>query len=186
MSAGHRVLVLGAGPIGLAAVFWARRLGAGRIAVAASSRRREGIAHDVGATSFHVMDDGMGEALLRELGGEPDLVIECIGIPGMIERAIELVRPRGTVVILGLCLGHDSLMPFTALTKELRLQFAQGASLSQFGIVADALSSGAVEPRSMITDTISLEALPTAFEALRQRTSQCKVMVDPWRSTRAG
>jgi threonine dehydrogenase-like Zn-dependent dehydrogenase len=42
------------------------------------------------------------------------------------------------------------------------------------------LDAGAIEPRSMITDRVSLAGLPAAFEALRQRTHQCKVMVDPW------
>jgi (R,R)-butanediol dehydrogenase/meso-butanediol dehydrogenase/diacetyl reductase len=180
MEAGQRVLVLGVGPIGLATIFWARRLGAGRIAAAASSRRRETMAFAHGASSFHVMDDGLGEAVVHSLGGEPDLVVECIGVEGMIGRSIDLVRPRGTVIALGLCLARDWLMPFTGLSKEVRLQWAQGSSLSQFATVADVLASGAVEPRAMVTDTVSLEALPAAFEALRRRTSQCKVLVDPW------
>jgi (R,R)-butanediol dehydrogenase/meso-butanediol dehydrogenase/diacetyl reductase len=49
MQPGDRVLVIGAGPIGLAATFWARRLGAGRIAVTASSARRAPLARQIGA-----------------------------------------------------------------------------------------------------------------------------------------
>jgi len=47
----------------------------------------------------------------------------------------------------------------------------------------DALRSaeaGAIEPRSMITDTVPLAALPAAFEALRRPTYQCKTLVEPW------
>jgi (R,R)-butanediol dehydrogenase/meso-butanediol dehydrogenase/diacetyl reductase len=32
----------------------------------------------------------------------------------------------------------------------------------------------------MISETVSLSAMPPAFEALKDRTTQCKVMVDPW------
>jgi threonine dehydrogenase-like Zn-dependent dehydrogenase len=32
----------------------------------------------------------------------------------------------------------------------------------------------------MITDTVSFDQFPAAFEALRNRTTQCKVMLDPW------
>jgi hypothetical protein len=33
----------------------------------------------------------------------------------------------------------------------------------------------------MITGTVGLDELPVAFEGLRQRTTHCKLMVDPWR-----
>ena len=59
-----RVLVIGAGPIGLAAVFWARRMGAGRVAVMASTARRGPFADAAGATSFLVGgDDPVAEAI---------------------------------------------------------------------------------------------------------------------------
>ena len=184
MTVGQRVLVLGAGPIGLACIFWARRLGAGHIAVAATSRRREAMAFALGASSFHVMDDGFSESVENTLAGAPDLIVECVGAPGMIQIAIDLVRTRGTVMLLGVCLVSDSLMTFKALGKEVRLQFSNGASLHQFATAADVLSSGAVEPRAMLTETVSLEALPSTFESLRQPSHQCKVMVDPWASSR--
>jgi (R,R)-butanediol dehydrogenase/meso-butanediol dehydrogenase/diacetyl reductase len=45
--------------------------------------------------------------------------------------------------------------------------------------VLDLLDAGRVDPRPMITDTVTLELLPGAFEALRKPTSQIKVMVRP-------
>ncbi len=40
-------------------------------------------------------------------------------------------------------------------------------------------TSGRVDPRPMITDMVTLDQLPGAFEALRKPTSQIKVMVRP-------
>jgi threonine dehydrogenase-like Zn-dependent dehydrogenase len=54
--------------------------------------------------------------------------------------------------------------------------------LKDFQVAIDTLDSGHIAPRSMVTDRIALDAVPTAFEALRQRTTQCKVMIDPWAS----
>ena len=51
--------------------------------------------------------------------------------------------------------------------------------MRDFEICADALAANSEVPRAMITDTVSLDALPDAFEALRQRNQQCKVMVRP-------
>ena len=48
----YPVAIIGAGPIGLGAVYWARELGAGPIAVTAASRQRESIAMQMGANSF--------------------------------------------------------------------------------------------------------------------------------------
>jgi threonine dehydrogenase-like Zn-dependent dehydrogenase len=64
--------------------------------------------------------------------------------------------------------------------KEVQLQFAVTYSMAEFTHVADTFDAGHVEPRSMITDRVSLDDLPAAFEALRQRSHQCKLMVDPW------
>jgi (R,R)-butanediol dehydrogenase/meso-butanediol dehydrogenase/diacetyl reductase len=43
----------------------------------------------------------------------------------------------------------------------------------------DALAEGAIEPRLLITDTISLSDTPEVFESLKRRTSQCKVLIAP-------
>ena len=45
--------------------------------------------------------------------------------------------------------------------------------------VAVPIIAGAVEPAMMVTDTVSLTDMPPVFEALRTRTTQCKVMVKP-------
>ena len=99
----------------------------------------------------------------------------------MIGQAIDMVRPRGTVSVLGLCMAADTTQPFAALLKEVKVQYAVGTSLYQFGMVADVLDAGHVEPRVMVTDSVSLSQMPAMFEALRQRSSQCKVLVSPWR-----
>lgn len=179
---GDKVLVIGAGPIGLGAVFWARELGAGSIAVTASSRTREGLAMQVGATSFVLpaTPDELPQAAMDALGGMPDVVIEAVGKPDMIARAVNCVRPAGTVMVLGFCSRPDSFIPAIAVWKEVKLLFGMTYSLSEFEHVARVLDRGAVEARAMVTDQIGLGALPDTLEAMRHRTHQCKVLVDPW------
>jgi threonine dehydrogenase-like Zn-dependent dehydrogenase len=177
---GARVLVQGAGAIGLAAAFWSRRLGAGRIAVTARSNRGESYAMQLGANRFLVSNEDLQAQVGAALGGAPDVVFECAGVPGMVAQAIKLVRPRGTVVILGNCMLPDTFYPAQAMFKQVRIQGSMVYSLREFEIVAQVLDAGHVEPRCMVTDTIGYEALPQAFESLRQPSGQCKVMVDPW------
>ncbi|RYG85131.1 alcohol dehydrogenase [bacterium] len=179
MEPGARVLVVGAGPIGLAAVYWARRLGAGRIAVTAGSTRRADLARTMGADVFVDPADSSPEAVNRALGGPPDVVYECVGKPGLIQRCIEYCRPRGTIVVLGLCTPPDTFMPFHLVVKEQVIQASAFYELRDFEMSARAMDEDGDTPRAMVTDVIGLEALPTVFEALRQRSTQCKVLVNP-------
>lgn len=180
ISPGARVLVLGSGSIGLAAAFWARRCGASRVAVASRSARAQVHAHSMGATHFETFGEEFAANVQTALGGPPDVVFECTGVPGMLAQAIEIVRARGTVMILGNCMMPDSLVPSLVMFKQLRLQGSMVYSRRDFEIVAEALDAGHVEARTMITDTVSLAELPVAFEALRHPSYQCKTLVDPW------
>jgi (R,R)-butanediol dehydrogenase/meso-butanediol dehydrogenase/diacetyl reductase len=180
---GSRVLVVGAGPIGLAAIYWARRLGAGRIAATAGSTRRAELAHTMGADVFLDPAEASPEAAVKALGGWPDVVYECVGVPGMLGRCIDYVGPRGTVIVLGLCSKPDTFVPFNLIAKEVRMQASAFYDRRDFEVCADALDKDPDTQRAMVTDVVQLEQMPPMFEALRHRTTQCKVLVDPRKRT---
>ncbi len=174
-----KVLILGAGPIGMAVAFWARRMGAARIVVQDIADYQRDRALHLGATGFiNDASDPIGSAE-RALDGKADIVFECVGLPGLIAQAVEQVRNRGTILLLGLCTKPDTFNSFAMLSKEVRLVTSAFFTRSEFEAALDALNAGAVEPRGLITDTISLEATPDVFESLRRRTHQCKVMIAP-------
>ena len=177
---GARIVVVGLGAMGMGVIYWARRLGAGKIVASARSPWREEMALGMGATTFIANDADFIGNTTEFLGGLPDIVFECTGAAGLIAEAVNLVRPRGTVLALGACNHPDPIHPFFAMTKEVCIQFTAAYSLQDFQYTVDILNSGAVEPRSMVTNTISLDELPAMFESLRGSNRQCKVMVDPW------
>ncbi len=176
---GDKVLVLGAGPIGLAAAFWAKRMGAGKVAIQDVAEFQRQRALDMGADAF-VVDpaDPVGSAE-RALGGKADIVFECVGIPGLIAQAVEQVRNRGTILLLGLCTQPDTFNSFAMLKKEARLVTSAFFTLQDYQASLDALAEGAIEPRLLVTETISLADTPGVFESLKHRTSQCKVLIAP-------
>jgi (R,R)-butanediol dehydrogenase/meso-butanediol dehydrogenase/diacetyl reductase len=176
---GARVLIIGAGPIGLAAAYWSKHMGAGRIAVTAGSTRRAGLALTMGATHFIDPANASPEAVNEALGGPPDIVYEAVGKPGLIQRCIEYCKPRGTIIVLGLCSHPDTFMPFQLVSKEQNIQASAFYEVREFEVAADVLNRDPETPRAMVTDIVTLEDMPPAFEALRHRSSQCKVMVDP-------
>lgn len=180
LNGGLRVAILGAGAIGASAAYWARRLGAGPIAMIARTRRNEGLAAAVGADSFLTVNDDLPRQLEDALGGAPDLVIECAGASGAIQQSIMLVRNGGTVLALGGCIQPDTIMPAVAMFKDIRLQFSVAYGHADFVQCVKTLDAGAVEPRALVGETISLSALPERFETLRSGSHAAKIMVDPW------
>ena len=177
LARGDRVLVLGAGPIGLAVAFWARRHGAATVVVQDIVPYQEERALQMGATGFVSDREDPVAAGLRALGGLADIVFECVGLPGLIAQSVEMVRVKGTVVLLGLCTKPDTFVPFKALSREVRLQTSAFFTVEEYRASLDALNAGAAEPRYLVTGTVRLAEVPGEFEALRRRTHQCKVLI---------
>lgn len=174
-----RILVLGVGPIGLATIWWAARAGCRQIVAAAPSRRRAELALAMGASAFVTLDDGFAQGLADALGGQvPDIVFEGAGRPGAIATALEHVGNRGTVVSSGMCLSPDSFVPGFAMMKQVRLQFSMAYLARDFRDSVAMLDAGHVEPRAMVTRTITLDRLPATIEALRSASDDCKVLVE--------
>lgn len=176
---GDKVLILGAGPIGLAVAFWAMRAGASTAVIQDVTDYQHDRALAMGATGFvSEPADPVGSAE-RALGGKADIVFECVGIPGLIAQAVDQVRNRGTILLLGLCTRPDSFNSFAMLSKEVRLITSAFFTRGEYKAALDVLDAGAAEPRMLVTDTISLADTPARFEALRTRTHDCKILIAP-------
>lgn len=174
---GDRVLILGAGPIGLLVAFWARRHGARDVIVADIVRHQEERAAAIGATGFALSGPDLADEFRTRSGGEPDIVFECVGKRGLIDFACRQVRIHGTVVGVGLCVGGDDWDPFAALSKEIQLIFAVFFNMAEFETALGALGPGRYRPQVLITDRIGFGAVPDMFEGLKRRTTQCKVLI---------
>jgi (R,R)-butanediol dehydrogenase/meso-butanediol dehydrogenase/diacetyl reductase len=179
MKPGARVLVVGAGAIGLAVVYWARRMGAGCVQVADLHDHQRDRAMDLGATGFLLSGPDLARQAAEACGGAPDIVFECVGKVGLIDHCIDLVRPRGTVCVLGLCTGTDRLDSFRAISKEVNVIMSVFFDMHEFANAIDALDTGRYAPQNLVSDTVSLQQAPKAFEDLRNRTTQCKVLIAP-------
>ncbi|SCY95920.1 zinc-dependent alcohol dehydrogenase [Paracoccus tibetensis] len=175
---GAHVLILGAGPIGLLVAFWARRMGAAEVVVADIRPDQAGLAATVGATRFEISDNGLADRLAQD-GVFPQVVYECVGRPGLIDRAVALVAGRGTVVGVGLCIGPDSWNGFAALHKEVTLVMSAFFSMAEFEMALEALRPGqGAGPQKLITERITLDAAPDTFAKLQAAASGCKTIIE--------
>jgi (R,R)-butanediol dehydrogenase/meso-butanediol dehydrogenase/diacetyl reductase len=179
---GANVLVQGAGPIGLSALFWARRFGAGAVDVVEGAPVRAAIAERMGANRVvapPARDAEPGTAPELDREGQYDMVVECVGRPSLLMQALSQLKPGGTIVSLGFCFEPDQLIPAIAGGREARVLFPQLYSVSEFHYALDALHAGAVEPRHMVTRSTSLDELSGVFDSLRNNPAECKVLIDP-------
>ena len=177
---GANVLVIGAGPIGLAVAVWARFFGARIVMVSEKAQGRRALAERFGAT--HVIDPSHempGPAFMKAAGSPPEVIFECVGVPGMIQQCVLLAPPRGRIVVVGVCMQPDTLFPVFASVKGLTLNFVVGYRKQDFQLTLDMLAAERIAGLPMVTDTVDLARLPDAFEALKQPSTQCKVMLDP-------
>jgi (R,R)-butanediol dehydrogenase/meso-butanediol dehydrogenase/diacetyl reductase len=162
----------------LAVVYWARRLGAAQITVASRSAHRREVVEAMGADTVV----GFGETDLetfRTTPTPPDVVAECVGKPGMIDLAVQVVRPGGTLISLGMCTESEPVLPALCAFKDVGMFFPIAYSTAEFEQTANALENGHVLPEMMVSEIISLNALPDKIEALRGGAKSLKVLVDP-------
>jgi (R,R)-butanediol dehydrogenase/meso-butanediol dehydrogenase/diacetyl reductase len=177
---GETCLVLGAGPVGLAAALWARHFGAGQVIVSEITPARRALAVRMGATkSLDPRAAGLDSSLAEIAPEGPEVVFEAVGAPGVIAEAIDRARFRGRVVVAGLGFSADTIQPLAATSKEVSLSFVLAYEKDDFQYTVDMMEQERIEPLPIVTDRIGLDDVPEAFRALAKPDSQCKVVAYP-------
>jgi len=178
MPRGATVLVIGAGPVGLATMLWAKFLGARHVIVSEKAEVRRQMAAKFGATDAIDPGEPLVAQVQKIAGKAPDVIFECVGVPGLLNTAM-LEAPRGArIVVAGVCQQPDTILPLMGIVKELEIQFVLGYRPDDFDYVIAMIASDRIDVAHMVTDIVDLDALPAAFEALRKPSHQCKVMLE--------
>ena len=105
------------------------------------------------------------------------IVIECVGLPDFLGRAIRHVGQFGQVISLGFCTAPDAIVPAIAARKAVTMRFPVGYTLSDFEHVARDMDKGHADPKMLISSEIDLLDLPAMFDALRGPNRETKVHV---------
>ena len=172
IGAGDRVLVIGGGSVGLTSACWARELGATQVTVSDPVAARRDAATHFGATA--VIDP-----TVEELGGPYDVVLECVGAPGLLDVCASVAEHHGRIVVAGVCADPDPLQQLVPLLKELTIAFSVYYSPEEFRTVIAAFESGRIDPVPLLSRTVGLDALDELFASLGGGSEDLKVAVDP-------
>lgn len=177
---GDRVLVIGGGPIGLAVVAFAKLAGALQVVVSERADVRRTTSLAFGATgTIDPQKEEIASSFARIAGGPPDVIFECVGVPGLLQECVNLSAPRGRIVVVGVCMVEDNFVPMTGIFKEVNVQFVLGYTKPNWALVLNLLGGQGIDPEPMITNVFDLDELPSEFEALRTPSKQIKLLVNP-------
>ncbi len=186
VSLGDRVLILGAGAIGLLSVLAARAAGATDIAITARHAHQGAMARRLGATRvFAATPPGQGELMDFASANPVDVVVETVGgSADTLNEAIASVRPGGTVAVLGVFTTPPACAALALVLKEVRLvgslTYGRKGSRADFDVAMGILAAHREVVRDLITHRFALGAIANAFETAADKTrGAIKVTVAP-------
>ena len=172
---GKKVLITGSGPIGTLCVLSARRAGAEKIVVTDISNNALGFSKTSGADEIINTLTNYNELEQYQIGkGSFDVAIECSGSASGINDAIKSLKPKGTLIQLGL--GGDILMPLvTVTTKELNIK-GSFRFHSEFELAVKLMQKKLIDVNPLITHKIPFENAKQGFSiALDEKENSMKV-----------
>jgi L-iditol 2-dehydrogenase len=174
IDAGARVLVTGAGPIGLVCVQTALAFGATEVVVSDVNPVRLALARDLGATA--VID--ARTATVSDLDGAPQVLLECSGFPPAIGEAIRALDRAGRAVLVGM--GGDEIPLPLSVVQERELEVTGTFRYANTWPTAIALvAAGRVDLDRLVTGTFRLDEAAAALTAGQRDEHTVKAVVRP-------
>ena len=159
---GHTVLITGAGPIGMMLGQWAKNAGAFKVYFSDKDERKLDFARAYGFFSYN------GETV--------DAAIEGVGVSSTFALCLEALKPMGSLVLMGNPPGDIKLSQkeyWHILRKQLILKGTWNSVYNQFRnewrVAVDAISSGLLDVKPLITHRFALDECAEAFKVLYER-----------------
>lgn len=175
---GADVLIIGAGPIGLALAKWAKYFGADFIAISEMVPSRIERAQTTGADLVidAAQESDPVEAMQRLSGKAPQIIFECVGRP-MLQKLMKIAPHGSHLCLLGACMENEEINISMISTKNLSLSIPFGYGLKEFAYILDLLDRGEIDTFPLISAVVPLMQTPETFELLRKPNDHCKVLL---------
>ncbi|KAI8478481.1 hypothetical protein Bbelb_435110 [Branchiostoma belcheri] len=177
---GSRVLICGAGPIGLVCLLVAKAMGAAQVAITDIDTKRLEVAKQMGADfPVHVTTrDGreVADQVVRALGCNPDVTVECSGAEPSVQTGIFATKSGGVLVLVGLGPPTINIPIVNAAVREVDIRGIFRYA-NCYPTALSMVASGQVNVKPMVTHRFSLEQTLEAFEASKKGEG-IKVMIN--------
>ncbi len=176
---GANALIYGAGPIGLLMLQLARHGGAGPTAVVDLRQEKLDVARSLGATDVVLGGAGADDALRQISPLGFDVVIDCTGIPAVVEHMFSHVRDEGKLLFFGVnpTEARIQISPYDVYKKDLEI-YGSFALRFTFHQTIALLESGAVDVKPLLSDRLPIERFAEALD-LASSGEAFKVQIQP-------
>ena len=184
LTCGQKVLVCGAGPMGLLSALAAQAFGANQVIITDINQKRIDHAKNIGIKDGYLIQAGkqtsqQSQEIRDMFGGKsPDLTLECTGFQPSLRLAIDVTKECGTIALIGLGAEYVDVPLTMASMKEINLigtakydseSFARGLSL---------MASGVINGLGIVTHRVPLENFQKAFDLIITGEAS-KVLIQP-------
>ena len=179
---GAKVLVVGGGIIGLVSAMFAKTEGATFVGVSETNSKRgeNAVKLKVADAWFDATKDNFLEEVLKVAENGFDVVIDCSGNSKAVESCINVVKPGGTVVLVGVSMSPIEFNSLIAVMKELTLKGAIAYTYNEFKTCLELMDNKQIDPLKFLSKVITLDETQDAFVELSSGTSDAiKILVDP-------
>ncbi len=179
VNAGDRVVVIGAGAIGIIAAQVARAQG-GQVTLVgtASDAGRMALAAELGLDTASVDDEASRADMERAAATRSfNVVVECAGARAAAEWGIALVRPGGRYVQMGLS-GDVTVSMTNLVLNEVSVRTGMASSPASWWRAMRLLEAGLVQLGPLVTDVLPLRQWAKAIDQMRRREG-IKNVLDP-------
>jgi len=112
---------------------------------------------------------------------KPALIFECVGIPGLLQQVFEGAPRDARIVVVGVCMETDRAEPMLGIMKELNVQYVLGYTPDEFAHALRLIAEGQVDTASLVSATVGVDGVATAFADLANPERHTKIIVEPWR-----
>ncbi len=170
---GDTVAIVGAGPIGMAALLTAQFFAPARIIVADSNTERLAIARQFGATDVvDVANEIAVEKILALTGGVGvDVAIEAVGIPATFETCQAIIAPGGHIANVGVHGASVDLHLETLWIKNITITTGL-VNTNTTPMLMQTVTSGRLDPAKLVTHRFALGDILQAYEVFSNATRE--------------
>ena len=178
---GDTVAVVGCGPVGLMAVQAAMTFKPSRVFAIDSVDQRLELASGFGAEPLDMRHRNAVVACQDATDGRGvDVVLECVGFTAALVPTFDMVRPGGTVAVIGVHSDQEASLPLQMMfNKGIDVKFGGIANVpGRWDKVIEHLENGDMHPESIISHRLKLDQALEGYELFRSREAM-KVVLTP-------
>ncbi len=178
VQAGEDVVVFGCGGVGLSAVMIAAALGARVVAVDTNPGALE-LARKYGAAETVQAGPDAVEEIRALTGGGPRVTMDALGANEIVQQALQVLRPRGRHLQVGLLPDGVRLDVSRVIGQELQWLGSHGMAAHTYPEMLELVASGVLRPADLVTRTITLDDVPAALDELSAGTPAGVTVIRP-------